>query len=633
MCGILGVLYHGSLETPDQERLEASARLLHHRGPDHQAVFAGEGIGLVHTRLALLDLNPRSNQPFWDRTGQHALVYNGEIYNYLELRAELEARGIQFRTTSDTEVLLECLINQGVDATLSRLEGMFAFALYDKEERSLVLARDRFGIKPLHVCATENQFVFASEIRAMRPWVPFRADVLSISSYIQGFGGPTQGYTFYQNIRIVPPGTTVSVSSDGHAHWRRFWHMSDFWDPTEVERLGQLRPKQVVDAVEEALFESVRGQLVADAPVGALCSGGVDSSLTMAMAARFHNHLAIFHANVIGPHSEYEAAAKLAKHLRLDLKTVAVVDQDSIDSMPEVIQHYGHPFTYHLNSVPFLMVSKLVRDHRVKAILSGEGADECYVGYPWLIFNLRAAVVRSLLELPRVSWHLARGLARRLIGRAMPAIISEDDATVVQGLHNRFESDMEKAELRNAVRDKAGREPTDRDLVTLNYLSYHLRTLLHRNDCLGMATSIEARFPFLDSRLVRLAVNMPYKLKVRFSPSAVAQGRYFLRDKWVLREVAARYLPPELAYRKKMGFPTNAQYRMKIRPELFAGSFVADLFGLTDREVRHLLERGSQQLRLRLLHLEMWARVCLEGPPIDRMSSRLRDHVSMQTRP
>ena len=628
MCGILGVLHHKSCEMPDPDRLMTSARLLQHRGPDHQAIFADEGMGMVHTRLALLDLSPRSNQPFRDREDRYVLAYNGEIYNYRELRAELEALGVEFRTTSDTEVLLECLIHFGINATLPRLEGMFAFGLYDRVEHSLVVARDRFGIKPLHVYETEDIFVFASEIGAMRPWVPFRPDILSISSYLQGFGGPTQRCTFYEGVRIVPPGMGVNVVRGRPAHWHRFWGMSDFWDQAEVERLGQLKPNRLVDEMDALLFKSVRSQLVADAPVGLLCSGGVDSSLILAMAARIHNNLAIFHANVVGPNSEYAAAARLAKHLGLDLNTVDVDDEDSIDSLPEVIKHYGHPFTYHPNSVPFLLVSRLVRSKRVKAILSGEGADESYIGYPWLVFDLRGTILRSLLELPRVSWHLVRALLSGRHQRGL-ARACKDDATIVQGFLNRCETELEETETTTAVRRKSGREPTAHDVVTLNQLTYHLRSLLHRNDCLGMAASIEARFPYLDSSLVSTAVNMPYQYKVRFSPTTLERAHWFLRDKWVLRQVASRYLPPDLAQRKKNGFPISASSRMRIAPELLTNSFVAELYGLSQEDISCALQRANQGLKVKLLHLEVWARVCLADESMDTVRSHLKDHVAM----
>ena len=602
---------------------------MQHRGPDHQAVFADHDIGLGYTRLALVDLNPRSNQPFWDRSNRYCLVYNGEIYNFRDLRAELEAEGAVFRTTSDTEVVLEALIHRGVEATLPRLEGMFAFALYDSSERSLTLARDRFGMKPLCVYDQDDAFVFASEISAMRPWIPFAPDVLSISSYLQGFGGPTSGHSFYSNVRIVPPGTVVTVKQGRRGHYRPFWRVQDFWDLEESARLQEMKPGLIVDVVEALLLESVRMQLLADTPVGVLCSGGVDSSVVIAMASRFHNNLAVFHANVVGPLSEYEAAATLARHLKLDLKTIPVVDQDSIDSIPEITLHYGHPFTYHPSSVPFLMVSKLVRSNQVKGVLSGEGADESYIGYPSLIFDVRAFLRGVLGEAPRVAYDLLRHGFERARGRRRPDA-PENPVAVVRSLHNRFETDLGEEEIREDIRRRSGREPTDRELVTLWQLGYHLRTLLHRNDCLGMAASIEARFPFLDSRLVRLAVNMPYSAKVRLSPATLEREHYFLRDKWVLRKVAERYLPRKLAHRKKRGFPVRAHERMRIAPDSFDDSFVGNLFELGRRELRLLVDRASPELRRRLLHLDVWARVCLEGIPTEDVKRRLQQYVVLQ---
>jgi asparagine synthase (glutamine-hydrolysing) len=162
MCGIFGVIWHGSADVPDEHRLQRTARLLRHRGPDDTGIYADRGIGLVQTRLSLLDLSPRSNQPFWDKQRRYCLVYNGEIYNFKELRVEMEQQGIQFTTTSDTEVLLEGLINCGVEATLPKLEGMYAFALYDSLEKSLTLARDPFGIKPLFIYNGDYAFIFTS---------------------------------------------------------------------------------------------------------------------------------------------------------------------------------------------------------------------------------------------------------------------------------------------------------------------------------------------------------------------------------------------------------------------------------------------------------------------------------------
>jgi asparagine synthase (glutamine-hydrolysing) len=390
-----------------------------------------------------------------------------------------------------------------------------------------------------------------------------------------------------------------------------------------------MRPGRIVDEVEERLVKSVEMQLLADAPVGVLCSGGVDSSVITAIAARLHKDLAIFHADVVGPISERAAAVALAKHLGLDLKAVPVADADSLETMPEVMLHYGHPFIYHPNSVPFLMVSKLVRSNGVKGILSGEGSDESYIGYPWLIFDLRKFLRRWPRTVTGETYRLLRAAMSRVLRRAGRHPL-EERQSLARGLHSRVEIEVEEERIRAEVKRKMGTDPKPRDLVTLYQLGYHLRTLLHRNDALGMAASIEARFPFLDTQLVRLAVNMPYNVKVRVSPTTLERAHLFLRDKWLLRKVAERYLPPALARRQKRGFPIGAAARMHIAPGLLDNSFVANLLELGTNETRFLFEQASRQLRLRLLHLDVWGRVCLEGVPLEDERARLQKYVSLQ---
>lgn len=633
MCGIFGVLYHKTEALPDKEQLTETARLLRHRGPDSDGIYADAGIGLVHTRLSLLDLTPRSNQPFWDRQGRYGLVYNGEIYNFKELREDLERRGVRFRTTSDTEVLLECLINDGVEETLPKLEGMFAFALYDKVEKILTVARDRFGIKPVFIYDQDDAFVFASEIQAMRPWIKFRPDSLSISSYLYGFGGPTKGRTFFEHISMLPPGAMVRIQMGKASEYRAFFTTADFWDPEQAALLRSLKPGQLIDKVEERLFESVRQQLIADAPVGALCSGGVDSALILAMAAKSHNNLAIFHANVVGPYSEYEAALGLARYLKLELKAVEVHDHDVIDLMPEVAWHYGNPFYIVPSCTPFLMVSRLVQSHEVKAVLTGEGSDECYLGYNFLVPNIR--------KWPRQAYSIVKRAVKRLIrggGTISGSDTSEwdthrsspvplDTQRLVMGLHNRFEVALETEDIFSRVRSTNGAAEYPKEMKSLDLLNYNLRALLNRNDLMGMAASVESRFPFLDSQLVKMAVNMPYECKIRFSVTALDSNHYFFRDKWIIRKVAERYLPREICTRPKGKFRVDAFQQFTISPHLFNKSFVSELFGLSSSETRYLAEKASKDLRLKLMHLETWSRVCLNNEPKDTMVRKLRDHV------
>jgi asparagine synthase (glutamine-hydrolysing) len=621
MCGLFGILTHGSDDYVDEGKLVCTARLLEHRGPDHQAVFSGHGIGLAQTRLALVDLDARSNQPFWDREGRRCIVFNGEVYNFRELRADLEAQGIAFRTTSDTEVILEAVIHDGIDVTLPRLEGMFAFAIFDAVDQSLTLARDRFGIKPLYVHEGKDAFVFTSEIRALTPWLRLEPDAFAISSYLQGdcgpcslqiYGGPTAGPSFFKGITIVPPGVVLTIRRGAAPCSRRFWTIGDFWDPDEHDRLRTIKPSQTVDRLDEYLFRSVKLQLLADAPVGVLCSGGIDSSLITAMAARVRNNVAIFHAHVVGPSSELDAARAVAQHLKLDLQIADVEEEATIDLLPEVLLHYGSPFTYHPNSIPFLAVSKLVRTHGVKAVLSGEGADECFIGYPWMIFDIRERVLGASASL-RDIYRMLRRVLKHLSAQDGLGRPTLDTLALTMSLQRRFEIALDEADIQTAVAAKGGRGFGVNELKSLSKLGYHLRTLLHRNDSLGMAASIEARFPFLDSAVVRLAVNMPYDTKVRFSPAVVNGPHLFLRDKWALRKVAERYLPKSLAYRRKQGFHPHSTARLDIDLTFARDSFIAALFSLGPKQVDYLTSQAGPATQMKLLQLEVWARLFLFG--------------------
>ncbi|MEY2439042.1 MAG: hypothetical protein QOI34_427, partial [Verrucomicrobiota bacterium] len=470
MCGIFGVIWRQSDRVPEQDRLERTARLLRHRGPDATGVFADQGVGLVHTRLSLLDLSERSNQPLWDKQRRFALLYNGEIYNFQQLRLQLEAEGVEFCTTSDTEVLLEALLKWGAEKTLPKLEGMFAFGLYDRTLGSLLLARDRFGIKPLFIYQTEDTFLFASEIQAMRPWINLEPDFPSISSFLYGFSGPTKGFSFFRHVKSVEPGAMVTIEKASTPKYSRFFSLPDFVDPDEMDRLEGLSQHEVVNEVDRLLNESVKSQLIADAPVGALCSGGLDSSIIMSIAAQYHNNLAIFHANVVGPISEYPAALRLAQHLKLDLKAIEVHDDDFITEIPEVTERFGHPFYSCPHSLPLMMVCRLVQQAGVKAVLSGEGSDECFLGYAFCAPNIREyAGVRPLLRFIKRWFRDPSGSnGLQYLGPSYVQGGEPDGAEgLVHALHNRFEVVRDTVEMRDRLGDSL---PANRSKASLQSL-------------------------------------------------------------------------------------------------------------------------------------------------------------------
>lgn len=617
MCGLFGIV-HGEESVPCSERLFESGRLLSHRGPDANGVHSAPGIGLAHTRLSFLDPEERANQPMWDAERRFCIVFNGEIYNYRELRRPLEARGVVFRTGSDTEVLLQCLIHDNAEDVLASLRGMFSLAFYDVREHTILLARDRFGMKPMYYCMQEGVLLFASEVKAFRPWLPLDVDRFSVGAYLLGFGGPTSGATMYAGVQALRPGDLLRVRRGGELQPGTFFRLDSFWDAETAALLEHTPARRLVDMMEQRLLEAVESHQFADVPVGAFCSGGVDSSLLMAMAAKSHSNLAVFHADMVGPWSEHAAAERLARFLKLDLKVVRVTESDIVDRFTTVMAHYEHPYTYHPNCAPLMMVAELARENGVKGLLSGEGSDECFLGYPWLG---RKRLVDAWFN----SWRGTRRLLSRIPGFGRVLFPATESATSVRALFSRREIEDDRARARNL--SKTSGRPDARDLWTLDYLGHHLRTLLHRNDTMGMAASIEARFPFLDHPIVSMAVNLPASTKLRLSPTVLEKAHPFVRDKWIVRQVADRHIPRELSQRIKIGFWTTAFQRLQVRESYFDDSSVRDLFELSRPQVRAVVADADQDLRLRLLHLDVWLRVCVEGRNRTDVQSAVKSSV------
>lgn len=607
MCGLVGLYTFDRSRAPDSEALGAGVNALVHRGPDARSQHVAAGIGLGHTRLSFLDLSPEGNQPMWDEAHRYCIVYNGEIYNFLKLRESLQRSGCQFKTGSDTEVLLQGLISEG-PPFLVRAEGMFAFALYDSYTHRLVLGRDRFGIKPLFWGRDGSRVIFASELKALRQLIHFSPDERRLAAFLGGLDLPTANESMICGISFFPAGCSAQIDSNGNVEVTPFFQLSDFWATPSQEALRTLSETEIIDKFDNLLNEAVESHMLADVPVGALCSGGVDSSIILALAKQHSTSLAIYHANVLGPQSEYNAAKALAQHLNLDLMSVDVRDEDFIDNFSEVLAHLEFPFLYHPNSIPFLLVSKLVKSHGTKAVLTGEGSDEILLGYSHIPLMEPIHSYHSLLDSVRKCAHRLPWL-----GRILWRTPGDRQASIARQILSGFE-DLPPPDLISSIS-----APRRQRRVEVEYrlLDHHLRTLLMRNDRLGMASSIEARFPFLSHALVSFAVNLPAAYKMRFSLHAADEIRHpFVSTKWILRKVATRYLPRELAFRAKRGFPTSAFDRIKVDPSFLDNSWVSDHYRLDTRALRHLSDECSSAERLRLLMLEAWARIvlCAERP-------------------
>lgn len=625
MCGIFGVRYESTDTQVDAAKLEDSVRALHHRGPDAQVTFSDPGLGLGHARLSLVDVSSRSDQPFHDDSGRYVLVFNGEVYNFHDLRRNLEKNGVSFRTTSDTEVVMQCLIHQGVDA-LARFEGMFALAFIDRATGSVLLARDRFGMKPLFWSTAMKEtpaLLFASEARAFAPWTGLRPDQGSLYSYLMKFGGPTSGRSFFEGIHALAPGDYLLSKRGQDPEIASFFKLTDFLDQDEAARLQAMSAGRIADEFDETMQNAVASHLFADARVGAFASGGVDSSLIVAMAARQQKDVALFHANVKGAWSETPAAQGLADHLGLELHIAEVEEQDFVDMIPRVMRHYGYPFSYHPNCAPLMITAQLARDSGVKGLLSGEGSDELFLGYPWLgrkpitdAFGAMSAGVQGMIRaLPGIGPVLlpdrignAPQVRDLLNGREMV-----DDMDAVAAALEQFPAHLQDPGFQ----------------WSLDYMHHHLRTLLHRNDTMGMAASIEARFPFLDHKVARFGINLPRKFKLRTSPFVFEKAHPFVRDKWVVRAVADRYVPKHLSQRIKIGFWTTVFQRLRIAPAYYTGSPLCDVLKLSQPQLDRAFADATPDLRLRLLLSDVWLRCVIGDEAEDTAVARLRDHVTI----
>jgi asparagine synthase (glutamine-hydrolysing) len=619
MCGFVGYFSYSREPIENAERVKLGVQVLRHRGPDAEGVYVGEGIAVGHVRLAFLDITADGNQPFWDSDKRFCIVYNGEIYNFRELREGLVERGYTFRTQSDTEVLLYGLVDSGVEF-LKQANGMFAFALYDRQEHTLMLGRDRYGIKPLFWQETTKGILFSSEIRGIRSWQQPKPNERRLAAYLVGIDLPTDKETFLEGVRFYPVGS-LGRYGRGIREERSYIRLEDCWSEERRAALAASSEIELVDQFDALLNESVRAHMISDVPVGALCSGGVDSSVILALAAKHSNSLAIFHANVVGPQSELSAARELARHLKLDLVTVDVNDDDFIESFAQVIAHLESPFIYHPNSVPFLKVMSLVAEHRTKAVLTGEGADEILLGYAHIPTYRLIAQVQQGVDSLRSMFHRIPWVGRKL-WRSPGNREAELGRDILCGFDG-----PEAAFLTSSAACTTLEDQFTRQLVT-----YHLRTLLVRNDRLGMASSIEARFPFLDSDVFAFAINLPRPARMRMTVKAAAEVRHpFVSTKWILRKVADRYLPRTLAFRAKRGFPTNALERMQVSRGFLRDTWLADHYGLDEREADLVEQRASRHSLLRLVMLESWARSVLIGESLQDTNLWVRRVLSFSS--
>lgn len=617
MCGIAGI-YRFDGRDVEPGRVSAMLDGIAHRGPDGSGQWVDGPIGLGHVRLAILDLSDAGAQPMPSLSGTTIATFNGEIFNFADLRRELG--DVQLPSTGDTTVMIEYVERFGIDRFVERAEGFFAVGFWDRSSRTLTLARDRHGIKPLYLHRTNDEFRFASEMWPLS--ADLRPDPLAVASMLAGRSATVGTRTIFGGLEAARPGEIVVVGPDGAIDRRRALRPSDFHDPELAARLADADDDALVDAFDEAFRESIRLRMTSDAPVACLASGGIDSSLVAVIAKQEGFDLPLYHADVVA-RSERPAAEALARHLGTDLIVEPATDESIVAALAAVTRYNELPLTYHLNAIPFYLVARRVSDDAVKVILTGEGSDEYLLGYP------QYGVEWAIKLLDRV-----RGPVRRAV-RARTASLADsvwfDPATSMNSVVIELVAGMERASLVEDDLDLSHLPAGDRHSVerSLELVNGHLVSLLHRNDRLGMAWGLESRFPFLGHALARVCLSGPARMRLRRTSSVGDKRHPFVIDKWIVREAARRHLPVELVERPKMGFPVSIWDRSSVRIGRLVDGMFADMFSLGRAELESFAATASPEIVLRSLLVETWLRACVEREPQDKVEAFLADALVM----
>jgi len=627
MCGIAGKVNFDPAQPIDRLCLTAMTSAVSHRGPDADGFYVGGGAGLGHRRLSIIDL-ATGDQPLANEDHTIWVVFNGEIYNFADIRVELEACGHRFRTHTDTEVIVHAYEQWGEHA-VERFRGMFAFALWDEPRRRLLLVRDRLGVKPLHYCVTPAGVTFGSEIKSLLedPDVPrgWSAEALDAYLTLQYVPAPQ---TIYQAIWKLPPGHLL-VAENGRVRTRRYWDLNFTGDGDPA------REEEYLEQLDALVSESVRLRLVSDVPLGAFLSGGIDSSAVVAAMAEACAGRVVTTSVGFNEHAfnELEYARTVARHLGVEQheKIVQPGNDEIVDLLPQLAWHLDEPFA-DSSAVPTYYVSKAAREH-VTVALSGDGGDELWAGYS------RHRVEQWELAARQWLGPIGGRLAGRLAGKLPHGIkgarslghlgLTPADACARKHAYGLFEGGAREAlyssDFAREVRDAdpfagfrlayqscGSSDPLDRALY-VDVKTYLVDDIMTKVDKMSMAVSLESREPLLDHKLLEFAATVPTGLKLKDG-----------RSKYLLRRLLEKRIPKAIVDRPKHGFeaPIGEWLRGPLAPMvdgLLTDGRLRDRGIFDDRAVARVWSEhrdGRQDHRHRLwslVMLELWFRQFADG--------------------
>ncbi len=624
MCGIAGIYNYGSSAPVGIDPLRAMAASLVHRGPDDEGIYQDGALGLSFRRLSIIDLE-RGAQPISNEDGSVWSILNGEIYNYLDLREDLENKGHRFKTKADSEVIPHLYEEYG-HSFAEHMRGMFAVGLWDAVKRQLLVVRDRLGIKPVYYWDDGSTFAFASEIKGLLASgvVERGVDLQALSDYITFRYVPAPA-TMFRGVMKVPPGHMLTVGEAG-------LRIDQYWD-FRFESGPNGGDRDLEERLRVMLRECVRMRLMSDVPLGALLSGGIDSSMIVAtMSDLVDSPVKTFSVGFesAGPLSELPYAKMISERFGTDHHEILVNYDDLVRNLPDLVWHQDEPVTEPA-AIPTYMVSKLAREH-VVVVLTGEGADELFAGYPqyglesWAArYQMIPGAIRDRLIRPIVS-SLPFGFRRlRVVERSLSTVSDADRwSSWFAGFAGAEKESLLSKDLMASVEDPTGARVFERHISRLGaahpvekmlYVDTKVwlpDDLLMKMDKMSMAASLEARVPFLDHKLVEFAAGMPLRVKL--------DG---LQGKGVLRRMAKGVLPKEIIGRKKVGFvvPINVWFRRDLKPLLESMLFSSRSLDrgyfepgyLSKLVTEHTAGKVDHRRELwTLLNLELWLRTFID---------------------
>lgn len=582
LCGIAG-FWNKKKSVNLEETIRQMTQTIEHRGPDDEGFWIDDqtGLALGHRRLSIIDLSPNGHQPMLSHSERYVIVYNGEIYNFRELTKQVkehpEGQSIRFRGSSDTEVILACIECFGLKEAIKRFVGMFAIAVYDRKNRTLHLVRDRMGEKPLYYGFVNDNFVFGSELKALRTFPGFSnpLDRGALALYFKHnyIPGP---YSIYQNINKLRPGTmlTINEETDSLPEPEAYWSVSE----VALKGLENTLPDspETLARLEELLMQSIRGQMVSDVPLGAFLSGGIDSSLVVAlMQAQSDIPVKTFTIGFTEKgYNEAEEAKKVAQHLKTDHTELYITPKEAMEVIPLMPQLYDEPFS-DSSQIPTFLVSRLTRQ-RVTVSLSGDGGDELFGGYnryfqtqkiwskiDWMPYGMRKHLARFMKAVPVGAWDKLYSVASiaippkyrfRLFGDKVHKLSGLIGSYTIQGIYDGCITHWSHADQlvldtqkpRTILDEDYGSHGIKDNRLLMMYLdsiTYLPDDILVKVDRAAMGVSLETRVPLLDHRVVEYSWQLPLSMKFRDG-----------KGKWALREILYKYVPKELIERPKMGF-------------------------------------------------------------------------------